>query len=310
MRARTNGMIEFEGVTKTYGPARSRPALADVTVAVPRGSVWAVVGPNGAGKTTLFGLLLGFLHPTAGRVRIDGRAPRRYLRARGAAYLPERFRLPDGWTVAAALRALARLEGMGAAAARARADALLERFALGAHAGKPVQALSRGLLQRVGVAQALLAPRELVVLDEPTEGLDPLWRIRFRAVVDELRAEGRTVLLASHDLAEVERTADRVVLLEAGRVRDVLDVSRAPDAAQRYRLALAAPTPAVVEAFPGAAVEPGEDDVVYTVTVADAAELSDRLAALLAAGGIVSAVAPAAEPLEARVRRALSGGAE
>jgi ABC-type multidrug transport system ATPase subunit len=299
-------MIAFETVTKRFGARRGRggvEALSRVTLEVPAGETWGVVGPNGAGKTTLFALLLGFLHPTDGRVRIAGEAPRRYLRRHGASYLPERFRLPPEWTVRPTLLALARLEGYAGAEARRRADAAMERFGLEPHGGKTLGALSHGLLQRLGLAQALLGEHELVVLDEPTEGLDPLWRIRFRTVVEELRGAGRTVLLASHDLAEVERLAGKAVLLEQGKVREVLDLTPA-GGEQTYRLELAGPAPALEEAFPGAEPVAGARGA-YRVRAADAAELSERLAALLDAGAVVASVAPAAEPLEERVRRAL-----
>lgn len=345
---RQGTMIELRNVTRIYAaaPGRGRvdtTALDDVTLAIPPGGVWGVVGPNGAGKTTLFGLILGFLHPTEGSVRIDGLEPRRYLRRHGAAYLPERFRLPPEWPVRDALRALAGLEGLKGSAVQERVTAVMERFGLEPHAPKPVGALSRGLNQRLGLAQALLADRPLVVLDEPTEGLDPLWRIRFRDVVAQLRDAGRTVLVASHDLSEVERLADRVVLLEGGRVKEVMDVARPAAGPIGYTITLTAPSAAVAEAFPGAeavaggaaisggggialpgagaagisgaatGASPAADagsahdagPTTYRVHVADAEELSTRLAALLDAGAVVAAVTPATEPLEERVRRAL-----
>lgn len=309
-------MITFEGVGKAYEPAplpgRAKPvtALSGVSLTIPRGATWAVVGPNGAGKTTLFGLLLGFLHPTEGRVRIAGLEPRTYLRRHGAAFLPERLRLPSEWTVSATLRSLAELEGLSAREARARADAAMERLGLGPHAAKRLGVLSRGLLQRVGLAQALLADRELVVLDEPTEGLDPLWRIRFRALADELRSEGRTVLIASHDLAEVERIAERAVLLESGKVREILEIGGPTGPGQRYRLELASPSEILHEVFPGATAEADGESTAYVITVADAGELSARLAVLLDAGAVLASVAPVIEPLEERVQRVLSGGAQ
>jgi len=307
-------MIETEGLTKEYDTWPTRrgrrvTALRDVALTIPAGGVWAVAGPNGAGKSTLFGLLLGFLRPTSGRVLLDGLEPARYLRRSGAGYLPERFRLPGEWTVSAGLRGLARLEGLDAGAASTAVAAQLERFGLVEHAGKRIGALSRGLLQRLGLAQALIGGRELIVLDEPTEGLDPLWRVRFRSLVEELRAEGRTVLVASHDLSEVERLASHVVVLEAGRVREILQVRRPSDGAQRYRIELTAPALALAEAFPGALEIGEEGESAYLVTVEDPAELSGRLAALLSAGGLVTSIMPATEPLEERVRRALSGGA-
>lgn len=292
-------MIELRDLGKAYGTRRSPVhALQAVSLAVGPG-VWAVVGPNGAGKSTLLGLVLGFLRPTSGTVRIAGSPPRRYLRRHGAAYLPERFRLPPEWPVRAALRALARLEG-GPGDATARADRALERLGLEAQADRRVGALSRGLNQRLGLAQAILAERDLVVLDEPTEGLDPLWRVRFRDLVAEMRAAGRTVLLASHELAEVERVADRAILLDEGRVREVLDVQGPEGPHTRYRLDVDAPADVLAVAFPDVDAAAGP----LLVSVADPAELSHRLAALIDAGGIVRAVVPEAG-LEERVRRTL-----
>ena len=300
-------MIRIDNVTKRFqrlalrADARAVTALADVSLEIPAGELWGVVGPNGAGKTTLFGVLLGFLFPTDGDVEIAGLEPRAYVRRHGASYLPERFRAPDSWTVRGSLRALARLEKLGRDADR-RADEAIERFDLAAHASKRVGALSRGLLQRLGLAQALLARRDLVVLDEPGDGLDPLWRIRFRELLDELKRDGRTVLLASHDLPEVERHADAVALLDGGRVRDVLRM-RAPAGAPRtYRIDLAAATPAFDESFPAA--RRLESELSYAVDVGDEVELSARLAALLEAGGIVASVAPMTGTLEERLRDA------
>jgi ABC-2 type transport system ATP-binding protein len=293
-------MIEVERLGKSYGSrAHTVHALRNVSLSVGPG-VWGVVGPNGAGKSTLLALILGFLRPTTGRVTIRGSSPRRYLRGNGAAYLPERFRVPPEWPVADALRALARLEGVPADDAVARADRALDRLGLGEHADKRAGELSRGLNQRVGLAQALMADRDLVVLDEPIEGLDPLWRVRFRDLVSELRGEGRTVLLASHELAEVERVADRVILLEDGQLRDVMDVQGPAGPATRYRIELASPSPALPIAFPGT----DADARSATVTVAGPAELSHRLAALLDAGGVIRAVVPQ-DGLEERVRQSL-----
>jgi ABC-2 type transport system ATP-binding protein len=293
-------MIDLEGVGKTYG-ARGHAvhALRDVSLSMGPG-VWGIVGPNGAGKSTLLALILGFLRPSAGRVRVHGSSPRHFLRRRGAAYLPERFRVPPEWPVAATLRTLARLEAVPGDDTDARADRALDRLGLRDHANKRVGELSRGLNQRLGLAQALLADRDLVVLDEPTEGLDPLWRVRFRDLVSELGGQGRTVLLASHELAEVERVAERAILMDDGQIREVIDVQGPAGPETRYRIELAAPTDALPIAFPGSDAAARS----ATITVADAAELSHRLAALLDAGGIVRAVIPEAG-LEERVRRTL-----
>ncbi|HSL72700.1 MAG TPA: ABC transporter ATP-binding protein [Longimicrobiales bacterium] len=299
-------LIELNTLGKRYyttpGPRRSAKyvdALRDVTLSIPAQSAWAVVGPNGAGKSTLFSLLLGFLKPTSGQVQIDGLEPRAYTRTHGAAYLPERFRLPGGWPVRGALEALARLERLPDAAARTAA--VLEQTGLAEHADQKVGALSRGLLQRLGLAQSLLAAHSLVVLDEPTEGLDPIWRLRLREIISELRADGRTLLIASHDLNEVERFVDQVVLLDQGTIRETF--AAAPDQAEprRYRIELSSAVADVQNIFPKVDQSDGRSLIV---TVTDANDLSARLAALLAAGAIVESVTPA-DRLEQRVRAAL-----
>lgn len=301
-------MIHLHELTRTF-PRRGRPAprgrlvraLDGVELRFPAGEVTAVVGPNGAGKSTLFSLVLGFLRPSEGMVEIEGEEPRRWVARHGAGYLPDRFALPDGWRVRPGLLALARLEGLDARAARAAVDRALERFGLGEHAGRRAGELSRGLLQRVGLAQVDLAPRRIVVLDEPGAGLDPVWRLRLREWITGLRGEGRVVLLASHDLPEVERVSGRVVLLEAGRVREVMTAEPA-SAPRRYTVRIESGAERLTLAFPGATeVAPG----AWRVEVTGAAELSDRLGAALAAGCVVAAVEPEREPLEERVRRSL-----
>ena len=297
-------LLENAGRRFTVRGAEAVDALSGVTLSVEPGSVFGVVGPNGAGKTTLFALVLGFLRPTSGRVRVDGMSPRAWARARGAAWLPERFALPAGWRVRESLRALARLEGLDPAAASAATDGALARLNLGPHADKPVEALSRGLLQRLGLAQALLARRELVVLDEPTQGLDPLWRIRLREIAAELREDGRTVLLASHELDEVERLADRAAVLRDGRLESIVELRHEPDGGLAYRLELEREVAALAGAFAGAQrlASAGDSTVAFRVRVADTADLTRRLAALIDGGARIVSVRVADGGLEARVR--------
>ncbi|HSK18650.1 MAG TPA: ABC transporter ATP-binding protein [Longimicrobiales bacterium] len=293
-------MIELREVTKRYGRRGAAPeAVRALSLTFSPGTVWAVVGPNGAGKSTLLSLLLGFIRPTEGAITIAGETPRDYLREHGAGYLPERFSLPARWRAGEALRMFSRLERVPAA----DAERTVELLGLAPHLDKRAGELSRGLLQRVGLAQALLARRSLIVLDEPTEGLDPVWRVRLRDIVAELRAESRTMVIASHDLSEIERIADRALVLDSGAVRDLLDV-RGPDITAEYRLRLDAPCAAVAEAFPGA---DQLNDREYLVHVTGAAELSQRLGGLIALGAVIAAVEPVRRDLEERVRTALDG---
>ncbi|CAN5886795.1 ABC transporter ATP-binding protein [soil metagenome] len=294
-------MIRLEQVTKRYRRgARRAPALRDITLHIPEGAVWAVVGPNGAGKSTLLALALGFIRASSGSVSVGGMVPRHYMRDHGAAYLPERFGLPREWRAGDALRMLARLDG----GTVADADRVVALLGLEPHVSKRAGELSRGLLQRVGLAQALLAPRALVVLDEPTEGLDPIWRIRLRDIVAGLRADGRTVVIASHDLGEVERVADRAVLLEDGGIREILD-TRIDAEPSHYRIRLASAFDRITDVFPDAIQE---DVTAFTVRVPGALELSERVGALIGLGGVITAVEPVRRPLEERVRAALEDG--
>ena len=222
-------MIHLESVVKDYsGPFRLGHrvrALDGITLDVPAGSALGVIGLNGAGKSTLLRLLLGYVNASSGRVAIEGLAPREYAERRGIAYIPERVAIPPVWTVRGALEAYAMLDGLGREAAE-RVDSALERLGIQALAARRVGALSKGNLQRLALAQMLLSSRRLMVLDEPTDGLDPVWVAELRKIVAEWRAAeaGRVVVIASHNLPEVARLAERVIVLHAGRVRAELAV--------------------------------------------------------------------------------------
>ena len=302
-------MIALAGVTKRYRPFLGGPVLAldDVTLDVPAGQVLGIAGPNGAGKSTLIALLLGFLHPTAGRVRIAGLAPRAYVERHGIGYLPELVHAPKGWRADQALARYAVLAGVRRDAVDAAVEAAIARLGLHEHRAKPLKALSKGTLQRLALAQALLGAPRLLVLDEPTHGLDPVWTHDFRTLVAELRAPDRIVLVASHNLDELQRVADRVAILDRGRLRRVVD-TRAPDAARRrYRLVVRDGIDAARAEFPDA--RPVGADALET-EVASLMALNAGVARAIAAGAVFAAVAPADTALEAAFRESVGGAAE
>jgi ABC-type multidrug transport system ATPase subunit len=224
-------MIQFHDVVKEYGGPLARVrgervrALDGVTLEVAPGTALGVVGPNGAGKSTLIRLLLGYLRPTAGAVTVDGLPPRAYAERHGIAYVPDAVAIPPRWTVRAALEAYAALGEVPDPHGRVEAE--MERLGLAELAERRVAALSRGNRQRVALAQAFLGERRLMVLDEATDGLDPAWVARVRAMVAEWRAADprRVLLFASHDLDEVERVCGEAVMFQEGRVRDVFDLA-------------------------------------------------------------------------------------
>lgn len=227
-------MIRLDEVVKEYrapfGGAFSRPvrALDGVSLEVAPGSALGLIGLNGAGKSTLLRVLLGYVRPTAGRAEIEGAPPRDYAERHGVAYVPERVAIPGQWTVRGALEAYAALGGLGADSGDRVASAMA-RLGLDELADRRVRALSKGNLQRLAIAQALLGDRRLMVLDEPTDGLDPVWIAELRAIVAEWRAAdpARVVLVASHNLPEIERLTERALVLHRGRVRDTVEVDGA-----------------------------------------------------------------------------------
>jgi ABC-2 type transport system ATP-binding protein len=208
-------MIETHGLSKRFG---STVAVSDLSLEVRDGEVFGFLGPNGAGKTTSIKMLLALVAPTSGTGRVLG-APigDRAARAR-IGFLPEHFRFHETLTAIELLRFHGRLYGLRGASLDARVDQLLARVDLVDAADRPLRGYSKGMLQRVGLAQALLNDPRLVFLDEPTSGLDPLGRLLVRSIIEELRADGVTVFLNSHLLGEVEATCDRVVFVKRGRI--------------------------------------------------------------------------------------------
>ena len=213
-------VIEVRGISKSYGRGRrAYPALADVSLSVARGETLGLIGPNGAGKTTLLSCLLGFLRPNAGTISIDGKAPDDLsIRARSG-YMPERLGfdrelsgrdfLAHHWRLSRGDPERTEEEVLAAAA---RVD--LEPAAL----HKKLRTYSRGMLQRIGVAQATFGDPSLLFLDEPASGTDPLGVAVVRDRILDAKKRGATIVLNSHQLAEVERVCDRVVFIERGRI--------------------------------------------------------------------------------------------
>src|SRR5262245_5899076 len=207
--------IETRGLRKEFG---DKAAVADLTLTVRRGEVFGFLGPNGAGKTTSVKMLLGLVRPTAGTAQVLG-APAGNVAARArVGFLPEHFRFHEWLTGAEFLTFHGRLYGMRKPRLAERVAALLARVDLLDAAARRLSAYSKGMLQRIGLAQALLNEPDLVFLDEPTSGLDPLGRLLVRDVIGELRQRGTTVFLNSHLLSEVEVTCDRVAFVRRGRL--------------------------------------------------------------------------------------------
>jgi len=220
--------IETSGLSKTYGGRVQ--ALAGLDLRVERGEVFGYLGPNGAGKSTSIRLLLGLIHPTAGRASLLGFDVRRpsVEALRLAGYLPGDLRLADRLTGRQQLDSLARLRGVETPLR----DVLCERFDV--VLDRPIRELSKGNRQKLGLVQAFMHRPQLLILDEPTGGLDPLLQEEFRGLVRETAADGRTVFLSSHSLDEVQHAADRVGIIRSGRLLDVDSVAALQARALRH----------------------------------------------------------------------------
>lgn len=210
----TDPIVETRALRKHFG---TNVAVSDLSLSIRRGEVFGFLGPNGAGKTTSVKMLLGLVAPTSGTATLLG-APLGDRRARARmGFLPEHFRFHDSLTGRELLRIHGRLHGLRGAPLERRINALLARVDLLDAQHRPLREFSKGMVQRAGLAQALIAEPDLVFLDEPTSGLDPLGRVLVRKLIEELRARGATVFLNSHLLGEVEATCDRVVFVKKGR---------------------------------------------------------------------------------------------
>jgi len=208
-------LIETHNLRKTFGDT---VAVDSLTLSVGAGEVFGFLGPNGAGKTTTVKMLLGLVEPTSGEARLLDHRPGDPAIMGRVGFLPEQFHFPSWLTAADFLDVHGRLYGLPAAERRARIPRLLARVGLADRARSKLGEYSKGMMQRVGLAQALLNDPVLVFLDEPTSGLDPLGRREVRDLIHELRAAGVTVFLNSHFLSEVEVTCDRVAIVKRGRV--------------------------------------------------------------------------------------------
>jgi ABC-2 type transport system ATP-binding protein len=205
--------IQVRGLRKAFG---EQEVLKGIDLDIAPGEVVGLIGPNGAGKTTLMSCLLGFLNPNDGSITIDGKATDHLAVRRRTGFVPERMNFGRAETGRAFLRYMARLAGVPRNEVDARSRAIMERLGIAPAADKRLSQYSRGMLQRIGMCQALIHEPHFIFLDEPTSGLDPNGVLLVRDLIAEQKARGAAVLLNSHQLAEIEKVCDRVLFLSGG----------------------------------------------------------------------------------------------
>jgi ABC-2 type transport system ATP-binding protein len=298
-------VIEFRNVGKTYRSllGNSVKAVEEFSLQVNDGEILGIAGPNGAGKTTLIAMMLGYLRPTTGTVEINGMPARAYVERNGIGYLSELIAINPKWRAESALVRYATLAGIPSHQIRPRVKDAIDRLGLEEHRHKKVKALSKGNLQRVGLAQALLRDEQILVLDEPTHGLDPVWTQKFREIVSGLKRPDRTILIASHNLDELQRLADRVAIIDNGRLQRLVSTGyEQSEQVTRFRVTLASGFDRMRESFP-LARDAGRCE--YDVIVRNLNELNSALADLISKGALVASVVPEHSVLEQQFREAV-----
>jgi ABC-2 type transport system ATP-binding protein len=296
--------IVIEHLTKTHRPTwpwqQAATVLRDVSFSVGRGEIFGFLGPNGAGKTTTMKIVLGLMQPTAGAVQLLGRPVHDVDMHRNIGYLPESPYFYDYLTAEEFLGFYGRLGGVSPADLQERLPALLERVGLMEARCRPLRKFSKGMLQRIGLAQALIHDPELVILDEPMSGLDPVGRKDVRDIILSLRDQGKTVFFSTHIISDVEMVCDRVgilakgTMLAVGRIEDLVSRQSTQSVEVVCEGVLANSIPVIKDA----AVRVLQRGSRCWMSLPGQQKLEDVLAAIRQAGGRLVSVIPHKGTLE------------
>ena len=297
----TTTLIEVSGLRKQYRSSFGKPlitALDGIDFQVREGELFGLLGPNGAGKTTTVKILLGLTHATAGTASVCGLPVRDPESRRRVGYLPEGHKIPNYLTARQALTIFGRMSGMSRKEIDHRIPLLLEQVRMTTWADVRIRKFSKGMTQRLGLACAMVHAPQVLLLDEPTDGVDPVGR---REIRDILRAEadrGTAVLLNSHLLSEIERTCDRVAVLRDGKVAAFGSVDELTRKTATYKMVATPIDEILVSAFreTGAGVERVNGHVV--LSVADLQHLNSLVDQLRSRGGVLSELTPVRSTLE------------
>jgi ABC-2 type transport system ATP-binding protein len=295
----TPAVISVRGLGKEFRHwGRRLRALDSVDLEVRRGEVFGLLGANGAGKTTLIKVLLGLARPSQGEARVRDRDPRAASARTRIGYLPEGHRFPGYLTGEGTLRLFGRLAGLPEATLSRRIPELLELVGLADRARDRVGRYSKGMTQRLGLAGALLDEPEVLFLDEPTDGVDPVGRRQIRDILLTTRAAGTTIFINSHLLSEVERTCDRVAILHRGRVIREGTVEGLTRPTQRFRVRLAAGEPPPAERLAAAGATVVTNNGALEVEVPDLETLNWLVDTLRAERLLIAEISPLRAALE------------
>ena len=296
--------IDISHMAKTYrGKVR---ALRGIEMRVRRGEVFGLLGPNGAGKTTLVKILMTVVRPTRCRGTLLGHPVGRKDVLARVGYLPEHHQFPDYLTGAQVIEFYGAMCKIPRPVRRRRTGELLDLVGMRGWADQKIRAYSKGMRQRIGIAQTLVNDPELVVLDEPTDGVDPVGRRDIRDILMRLRDRGKTVFLNSHMLSELEMVCDRVAILVQGVVSSQGTLDELTSESRRYEIALREPAPGWIARFEGASARAIDGGALVTIRGDDPDAIQPILARLLAEKLTVTSVRAERESLEDLFMRAVT----
>jgi ABC-2 type transport system ATP-binding protein len=295
-------VIRAERLSKTFRVGfwgRRVRAVEDLSLNVTRGEIFGLLGPNGAGKTTTLKMLLGFVRPTRGHASVAGH-PAGSLAARKAiGYLPENPALYEFLTGDEYLRFAGQLAGLSRKDAKAQTQKLLELVGLAGRADRAIRKFSKGMVQRLGLAQALIGDPQIVVLDEPMSGLDPVGRKDVRDVIFDLRRQGRTVLFSTHILSDVEAICDTVGIMVAGKLTDCGALSNLLAPGVRAVEIVARDVPEnLSQRLLSNGAQGMRRDGALVLTFSSEAPAQEAMRAIVGAGGVLVSVLPHRQTLE------------
>lgn len=287
--------IKTEDLRKEFN---GRAAVKGLTLRVEQGEVFGFLGPNGAGKTTSIKMLLALVAPTSGMAELLGAPMGHRATLARIGFLPEHFRFQEWLTASEFLELHGELLGMEAGDLRDRRAGLLDRVGLAEFGNQQLRTFSKGMLQRIGLAQALLNRPALVFLDEPTSGLDPVGRRLVRDIIHELRAQGTCVFLNSHLLSEIEVTCDRVAFIQHGEVVRVLELASLEQNLSLVTIRAGGLTPEGMAGLEQWGQDIRADGERLTLTIRDETALPEITRYLVARGAAVYGITPSRLSLE------------
>ncbi|HEY1249884.1 MAG TPA: ABC transporter ATP-binding protein [Thermoanaerobaculia bacterium] len=291
--------IQTEELRKVYGSGSRRiTALDGVSLRVEPGEVFGLLGPNGAGKTTIVKVLLGLTHPTSGSARLCGLPASDPESRRRVGYLPEGHRFPGYLTARQTLSVFGQMSGMDGATLRKRTSELLARVRLSQWADVRVKKFSKGMTQRLGLAAALIHEPDVLLLDEPTDGVDPVGRREIRDLLQEEASRGRSILLNSHLLSEIERTCGRVAVLRSGKIAAEGRIDELTSTGPRYRLVADGVDERVIAAMRETGASIDRVNGHFDLTARDLEQVNAVIDRLRAGGARLQELSPVKSSLE------------